>query len=252
MSNLVDFHVHIDYYKDYLKIYDWYNTNKVYALFVTNLPEIYERCIKIFKSSKYVKFALGYNPQLIAREKFNKQVFNKYLNTTKYVGEVGLDFSGEFIAHKSLQIEVFDYICNKSSKNNKILSIHSRNAEKEVLDILRVNKVKFAVFHWYTGELKVIDDIVNEGYYFSVNSSMLRSNKGRKVITKIPIDRILIETDGPFSKFNNKLVKPADLIEIYTYFEDTLNINGFDKIVSGNLKNLLMSQSRLNNIPEEG
>ena len=40
----------------------------------------------------------------------------------------------------------FDYIAQKSGQHNKILSIHSRNAEVDVIDILRKHKVKFAVF----------------------------------------------------------------------------------------------------------
>lgn len=242
MNNLVDFHIHIDYYKDYLKIYDWFDNNKIYALFVTNLPGTYERCLDTFKDSRYVKLALGYNPQLAGKEKFSKQLFNRYLNTTKYIAEVGLDFSRNYIAYKNLQVEIFNYICNKSGKNNKILSVHSRNAEKEVLNILKINNVEFAVFHWYTGDLNFIDEIIREGYYFSVNSSMLASVKGRKIINRIPIERMLIETDGPFGKFNNKSINPYDLQEIYSSFKKMLSINDFNKIIFSNLKTLLINQ----------
>ncbi|MGH4140482.1 TatD family hydrolase [Clostridium sp.] len=246
MNNLVDFHIHIDYYKDYLKMYNWFNNNKVYALFVTNLPGVYERCLSTFKDSKYVKFALGFNPQLAGTEKFSKQLFNRYLHTTKYIGEVGLDFSKKFNSHMNLQIEIFNYICKKSAEFNKILSIHSRNAEQEVLNILKINNIKFAVFHWYTGDLNLIDKIIEEGYYFSVNSSMLRNEKGRNIISRIPIERILIETDGPFGKFNNKPVSPESLDDIYSSFEQVLNTRELRKIVFNNLETLLKYQQDKN------
>lgn len=248
MSDLIDFHIHIDYYKDYIKTYEWFDKNGVYALFVTNLPQIYEKCLSTFKPSKYIKFALGYNPQLSGVEKFNKQIFNRNLNTTKYIGEVGLDFTQDYILYKDLQIEAFQYICKKSSGGNKILSIHSRNAEREALEILKANKVKFAVFHWYTGELELIEEILKEGYYFSINSSMLKNIKGKKIINEIPIDRILVETDGPFSRFNNKSIMPVDLKEVYSSFEEFFKIREFNKVVFNNLKNLLNAQVKLNNV----
>lgn len=150
---LIDFHVHIDYYKNYEEIYKYYNKKGIYALFVTNFPEVYGKCHEHFGDSKYVKLALGYNPQISKVQGFNKNSFDIYFNKTKYIGEVGLDYSKEFIDCKNQQIKVFDYICNKSGKDGKILSIHSRNSEDDVINILDKNNVKFAVFHWYTGKI---------------------------------------------------------------------------------------------------
>lgn len=242
--NLIDFHVHIDYYKDYYEKYNYYNNKHIYTLFVTNLPETYGKCIASFKESKYVKFALGYNPQFTNIGRFNKNVFDKYFNSTKYIGEVGLDFSKDFVAHKSKQIEVFEYIANKSSQKNKILSIHSRNAEEEVINVLKNNKIRFAVFHWYTGKLENIKEITNMGYYFSLNNKMLKSEKGISIIKKIPIDRILIETDGPFTDFKKKVISPDKLPEVYAAFAQLLNIRNFDEVVFNNLKSLLLKQEQ--------
>lgn len=242
MSNFIDFHIHIDYYKDYYKIYEWLDSKKIYTLFVTNFPEIYEKCLKNFKTSKYIKIALGYNPQIIEQQKFNKKIFDKYLFSTKYVGEVGLDFSRKYITYKKYQMEVFEYICKKAAKTNKILSVHSRNAEKEILDILKKNKVKFVVFHWYTGEIDFVDEIINEGYYFSINPSMLKSKKGRDIINKIPKNKILVESDGPFGKINNKTVNPQDIIKVYDLLSLSIGIDSkkFQSLVYNNLKTLLI------------
>lgn len=242
--SLIDFHVHIDYYKDFREKFNYYNDKKIYTLFVTNLPEIYGKCINSFKESKFVKLALGYNPQFAGEEKFNINAFDRYLNTTKYIGEVGLDFSKNFIMHKAKQIEAFEYIANKSGQNNKILSIHSRNAENDVISILKDNKVRFAVFHWYTGNIGNIKEIADMGYYFSVNSKMLQSNKGKSIIKRIPIDRVLIETDGPFTDFKRKMITPDKLPDIYSEFGKLLNAKNFNVIVFDNLKNLLLQQEQ--------
>lgn len=82
------------------------------------------------------------------------------INKTNYIGEVGLDFSNKYIKYKDRQIEIFNYICNIASKENKIMIIHSRKAEKEVLNILIKNNIRNAIMHWYTGPINSIDDFV--------------------------------------------------------------------------------------------
>lgn len=245
--SLIDFHVHIDYYEDFYEKFKYYNNKKIYTLFVTNLPEIYGKCIASFKESKFVKLALGYNPQFAGTDKFNRNAFDRYLDTTKYIGEVGLDFSKDFIMHKAKQIEAFEYIANKSGQHNKILSVHSRNAEDNVISILKDNKVRFAVFHWYTGNIGNIKEIADMGYYFSVNSKMLQSDKGISIIKRIPLDRILIETDGPFTSFNRKVITPDKLPDIYAAFSQVLNVKNFDEVVFNNLKKLLLQQEQFMN-----
>lgn len=240
--NLIDFHVHIDYYENFNQIYNYYNNKRIYTLAVTNLPETYEKCIKSFMKSKYVKFALGYNPQFVEVERFNKRKFDQYFDTTKYIGEVGLDFSKGYIKHKSKQLEVFDYIVHKSGKYNKILSIHSRNAENEIIRILKDHQVKFAVFHWYTGKIEKIHEIIDMGYYFSVNSRMLESRKGLSIIKSIPLDRLLIETDGPFIDFKKQRITPDKLGEVYTLIKRVLHVNDLEQVVFTNLKKLLLQQ----------
>ncbi|EOO20866.1 MULTISPECIES: TatD family hydrolase [Bacillus cereus group] len=246
MSRLSDFHVHIDYFQNYREMFQYFDTRKTYALFVTNLPEIFRESRKVFPNSKYVKLGLGYNPQLANKHKFNKSLFDKMLPHTKYVGEVGLDYSKNFLDSKLEQQEVFDYICSQSSKSNKIMSIHSRMAEFDTLSILLNNNVKFAVFHWFSGNKDTLHKVIEEGYYFSVNYSMLSSRKGLDIIKSIPLDRMLIETDAPFGKTNLRGTT-YNLPEIYNEFSNKLGIEDFEMVIYNNLKKLLAQQSKLLN-----
>jgi len=238
----IDLHVHIDYYKDFLKVFKTYDEMKIYALFVTNLPEVYEASLKSLPKSKYVRIALGYNPQLISVERFNKRVFDKYLSTTEYIGEVGLDFSKEFAASKLAQVETFDYIVKRASEENKILSVHSRNAVAEVLEILDKYNARSVIFHWYTGKLEQISEIVSRGYYFSINTQMLSSVKGKRLVEEMPTDRLLFESDGPFTKFKGDTFRPERIDEIYRYMETRIGLSNFDRIVSENLRALLSTK----------
>lgn len=241
MSKLSDMHIHIDYFKNYKQMYDSFESNKIYALFVTNLPEIFQKCKNDFPESKYVKLGLGYNPQLAEKYKFNQKIFDEMFPLTKYVGEVGLDYSKEFAHTKLEQQKAFDYICSESAKAKKIMSIHSRGSEVDVLDMLKKNKVEHAVFHWFSGNKELVYKIVEEGFYFSVNYSMLISKKGFEIIKTIPIDRILIETDAPFGKTNLKGIQ-YNLSEIYSQFSKKLEVNQFENIIYTNLSRLLSKQ----------
>ncbi|HEY8893141.1 MAG TPA: TatD family hydrolase [Clostridium sp.] len=239
MSNLVDFHFHLDYYSDNKDKYNYLNEHKIYTLCVTNLPEIYEQCINTYQNTKYVKFALGFNPQFAGSENLNKKLFNKYMETTKYIGEVGLDYSKEHISSKSKQITIFDYICSLSKDKNKIFSVHSRGAEADVLEILVKNKIKSAVFHWYSGKVDFINDIVGQGYYLSVNYSMTKSKTGREIIKNIPLNKILVESDGPFVQVKGKPITPEELILTYENIESIQHIDNMINVVQSNLKKLL-------------
>lgn len=118
------------------------------------------------------------------------------------------------------------------------MSIHSRNAEEDVLSILVKNKIKYAIFHWYTGSLSTLEKIIKEGYYVSVNSSMMKTKKGLEIIKSIPLDRILVESDGPFTKVGNKVSEPENLYLTYKKLSEILGLNS-EELVYKNLNELL-------------
>ncbi|GEN56390.1 hydrolase [Halolactibacillus alkaliphilus] len=244
MRNFVDFHVHIDYYPNYREIFNYYDNNKIYALFVTNFPEVFKKSLESFSASKYVKIALGYHPEMIKIKPFNKRLFNQYIGKSKYLGEIGLDYSKQLYRFRDEQVKIFRYICQRGSEEQKVFSIHSRNAEKDVLKILIETNVKYAVFHWYTGTLDALQEILEAGYYLSLNPSMLRSKKGKEIIKSLPLDRILVETDGPYGSIGRKSIVPNDIPRIYGEFEQFLGVDDFRSIVYQNLNELLVKQMK--------
>lgn len=242
----VDFHVHVDYYKDYLTIFHEYERRGIYALFVTNLPEIYESCLRSFPESKYVKIAMGYNPMLANEYQFNKKIFDEYFSSVNYIGEVGLDYTKEFLEYKDKQLEAFQYIAKRCSGTQKILSVHSRNAVEDILSILEKHDITNVVFHWYTGNEKFITRILTNGYYFSVNPSMLRSKKGRAILKMIPLNSMLFESDGPFGKLNNNPMNPEYIELAYHKLGEFLEVDDLRSIIMKNFRRLLLNKDNNN------
>lgn len=236
----IDTHVHIDFYPEPYVIAQEYEVLGIYALFVTNLPELFYKHYKLFQEFKYVRLCLGYHPQVASEFSFNESLFKEMVQKTKYIGEVGLDYQNEHIEIKNRQVRAFEYITSPTFNKGRIYSIHSKNSEDTVLDILRHNNVKHAIFHWYSGKLSSLDRIVENGYYFSINPRMLYSKNGQKIIKRLPTDRLLFESDGPFVRYHKNIIYPSSIFEIYSDFEKI--IPTFGDIVYKNFKRLLIEK----------
>lgn len=197
------------------------------TLGMTNLPSHFSMGHPYFRRMKMSRLALGYHPQLVHDYPAEIYDLKRLIPMTSYIGEVGLDFSRDFIIHKGLQKEYFDYICQCIQGERKIVSIHSRMAERDVVEILGKYNISTPIFHWYSGPLNLIPQIIDIGGYFSINEAMTLSEKGRKIISKIPLDRLLTESDAPYNQKGNIISALKNLhIDnsiIYSNFQTLLN-----------------------------
>lgn len=188
---------------------------------MTNLPSHFRLGQPHLKSLKFVRLALGLHP-LLASENINElPLFNSFLDQTSYIGEIGLDFSKEGLSTKDNQISVLRKLLEKLEGKKKIISVHSRKAEKELFSLLCEYNIHNVIFHWYSGPVDLIPSIISRGYYFSVNEAMTISKNGRSIIEKIPRTRILTESDSPY---NNKADISKTLINM-GMTEDDINDN---------------------------
>lgn len=222
---IIDTHCHIDLYPNPRQVLEDSVQANITVLAMTNLPSHFEMGYAHFQSLKKIRLALGMHPLMANSHKKEFDLFLKNLNKTSYIGEVGLDFSKEGISTKEIQIDTFSKILNIISGQKKILSVHSRKAEKEVLDLLIKNNIQSAIFHWYSGGLNLIDTIAVAGYFFSINSAMVKSISGRKIISKIPRQLVLTETDGPFIDENNVPIIPGQIQTVISFLSKEWKIS---------------------------
>lgn len=195
----MDAHMHFDLYENRDEVLEYIESKKSYTIAVTNLPELFQKYNRIYTNKKFVKIALGFHPELV-EEYMNQQVlFRQLVDETRFIGEIGLDFANISDGERNSQITVFKNILSWCTDKNKILSVHSRAASKEVVSLLDGFKGK-VILHWYSGRIVDLETALSRGYYFSINHQMIKSENGRKIVKKIPVDRILIESDAPFTK----------------------------------------------------
>ncbi|WP_018248820.1 Qat anti-phage system TatD family nuclease QatD [Orenia marismortui] len=238
----LDAHYHLDLSDNPKSMVDKIEKNKVYTIAMTNAPSVFTHTQKLVSNKKFVRAAIGLHPQLAISKKHELDLFNSLLPKTRYVGEIGLDYTKNSLADRDIQIQVFKNILDECAKyGNKVLSVHSRNSAKDVINIIGNDYPGKVILHWYSGGITDLKTAINFGFYFSVNHSMISSQKGKKIISKIPVDRILTETDGPFIKINKKPSCPTDIDIVIKKLAILLDkdIVELKRIILNNLKNLL-------------
>ena len=65
--------------------------------------------------------------------------------------------------------------------------------------------------HWFSGTQKELARAIELGCWFSVGPAMLLGNKGRRLAMKMPRDRLLTESDGPFAQLDGQCAWPGDV-----------------------------------------
>ena len=68
---------------------------------------------------------------------------------------------------------------------------------------------------------------------------MLKSSKGKNILKKIPLDKIFIETDGPFVKYKKSIITPNNFENIYNSFEAFYNIDDIKVLIRKNFMEVL-------------
>lgn len=213
MPNFYDTHLHLDLQKDKKDLIQEIEINQIYTIAVTNLPPLFEK-LKNEINSNYIRVALGFHPELIWQyQKYIPDMW-RLLSEAKYIGEVGLDFKiGK--DSKNIQLSFFEELIERCNLfGNKVISVHSRGAASEVVSIIGNNFNGIIILHWYSGTKQNQVQAIGNGYYFSVNYAMLNSESGRKIISNIPTDKILIESDSPFTSINGHIFRPSEVRKI--------------------------------------
>lgn len=201
------------------------------------------------KLSQYpkVKFTVGKHPNCAANDDFSnnqqKEVIEQLAleNKTVAIGETGIDtYRSKDSKQTDNQILWFEYFIELSQKVNKplILHIRGKGADRKALKVLKSYKRNLqGVVHCFCGSYRLYKKYSKLGdLYFGIGGSITFDGKEykklRRAVKKIPLERIVLETDCPYlapkgsnSKLNSSLNLPiiiSEIVKIKNISEDTV------------------------------
>ena len=156
--------------------------------------------------------AIGYHPWSIKAEDVEDTInfITKNIQRCIAIGEVGLDYKVK--VKKKLQKAVFSKLLNLSVKYNKPVIIHSRFSHQRTYEMAVKAGVEKVVFHWYSGPVDILDNIIASGYHISATPALAYSPQHQAAMERAPVEKILIETDAPV-QYGDRSSEPADLHE---------------------------------------
>ena len=245
----VDTHCHLDRYPDPRSILAGADRARVVTIAVTESPSAFQRQAALMRGAARLRIAIGMHPLAAHRiSAVELSLFRRMIDRTDYVGEVGLDFSQHGRATRDVQQVVFGTVLSHPEIKSKILTVHSRGAEAAVIDRLAAARTA-AILHWYSGPIGLIKSAIDAGLFFSVNPAMLRSRKGRRIVEAIPPDRVLTETDGPYTKVGTRASEPSDVPAVISALAERWSVSPevAGERVYGNM--IRLARSRLPHAP---
>lgn len=244
-EGLVDFHCHLDLYPDHRAAVLEAEAAAIFTLAVTTTPRAWPRNHELAQATHHVRAALGLHPQLVGERANELALWDEYLAEARYIGEVGLDAGPRFYKSLDLQKQVFEHILQRCAKaGNKVISVHSVRAVKAVLDCIEAylppGQVKI-VLHWFTGTKAEAKRATEMGCYFSINAAMLSSERHIAMVSSLPIDRLLTETDGPFTQTGGRPSKPSDVLIVVEALGCLHGLSSLEVVanIKANLRELL-------------
>lgn len=208
---IVDTHIHLDdnrYDEDLDDVLNRARQNGVRRFIIPGAdPLTLDKAVVIAQNNDDVYFAVGIHPYDM--KNFKDLDFEKYVSHDKCVaiGECGLDYfrlegtDDEKELEKQKQKEVFVYQIELAKKYKKPLIIHIRDASRDSKKILlKYNADEVGgVLHCYNADEELLS-LANEGFYFGIGGVLTFKNAKKlvNILPKIPYNKLLIETDGPY------------------------------------------------------
>ncbi len=241
---IIDTHCHvIDL--EYDNIDEIINRFKDNIMIISGYDSISNRnVIDIVKKYKNVYGTLGFHPSEV--DKFNDEEFNyikNNINNSKIVGigEIGLDYHYG-LNNKEKQIKMFKSLLDLAQSENISVVIHTRDAAQDTMNILKNYKLKVDI-HCFGYSLEIAKECIKRGYRLGIGGVLTFKNSKKlvEIVSNIPIENILLETDSPYltpEPFRGKKNEPFYLSYVIDKISEIkkISIDEVKKITTKNAK----------------
>jgi len=207
---IIDSHCHLDYsvlYNDLDSVISRAKKNEVKILLtICTTLKSFEKIKLIINKYESIYGTFGVHPHETKNYKnINSDLIIKHAaenNKIIGIGETGLDYYYDY-SDKIIQKKVFYHHIEAAKKLNIPLIVHSRNAEIDTFNILencmKDKKLK-VIIHCFSGSKNFAKKLINIGCYISISGIITFKNSKElpDVVSLIPDDKLLVETDSPY------------------------------------------------------
>ena len=159
-------------------------------------------CIKLAEQYPFVYASVGSHPD--SADEVNDAVLEQYRQMAQHpkvlaIGEIGLDYYYETIP-RNVQQQAFRMQLALAKELDMPVIVHERNAHDDGMRIVKEFKGVTGVFHCYSGSAEMARQLVDMGWYIGFTGVLTFKNARKAVETaeRIPLERIVLETDCPF------------------------------------------------------
>lgn len=144
--------------------------------------------------------AVGIHPELVSESSISElDEIRRLASHPKAVaiGEIGLDYYYDI--PKELQNKVFSAQLELASELSMPVNIHDREAHGDTMTLLRKYRPK-GILHCFSGSAEMAAEVVKLGMYIGIGGVVTFKNarKTVEVVSAIPLDRLVLETDCPY------------------------------------------------------
>ncbi len=246
---LIDAHTHLDEYIDYengaeleRKALQEINEGRILSLGVAMDVKAYEKTLELAARSSYILPCFGVHPRKAHLYADSLGDLDEYAETCKMIGEIGLDYFWAPKETYKAQMPVFEYFLRKAKEGKKVINVHTKGAEGEVIDVLKKHKSERVIIHWYSGPRWEFRELLRMGCFFTVGVQLKYSDLIQDIAKAIPLERLLIETDNPSGEewLSKRIGMPKDIGGVYRQTAQLrkLTPEALEEIVYQNFVNL--------------
>ena len=161
-----------------------------------------EAALKLAQRHRFIWAGVGVHPH--EAKTFNNEVneaLRELASDPKVVaiGEIGLDYYRD-LSPRKVQRDVLAEQIELANQVDLPVIIHNRESTKDMLAILRVHRPRRGVIHSFLGDLDLAREFMDLGLYLGIGGPLTfkKNDILRDAVTRIPLERILLETDCPY------------------------------------------------------
>lgn len=207
-----------------------------------------KKAMQLARDNEMIYCAIGFHPH--EAEQATTDDFNLLAEWSKEekvvaIGELGLDYYYDYSPRQQQQ-QILIQQLDLARQLRLPIIVHDRDAHEDILNIIKSEgKGLQGVFHCFSGSWEMAKQLLNLGFYLSFGGPVTFKNaaKAKGVVEKLPLDRLLIETDCPYLSPHPLRGKRNEPLNVRIVAQEIAGIRNLDieevaGITTENTKNL--------------